>query len=323
MFHPHIRSIRWSFSSLIIIGHLLQFPFGFTLAASNNRTIANSNRINVNNTLKIQPNTIVTKRMSKRPLYSIAHMVNSLKEIDEYIAKGCNGLETDVFFAPNATPVFMFHGYPCDCFRHCAERERVDVFLERIRELTTPNSRSYNPKLIILFLDLKLLRIQHSAKALAGQNLATVLLEHLYNGTTAPKTHPLGGAQIKTVISIGHVFDYDFILGFQNEFESQGKSWLFRDYIGWDVGMNDPLFVIESMWKRFDTVHNIWQGDGRSNCVSPFYNLARLSAIVKKRDATVIGFNARNLIRKVYQWTVDLTVNIRTALRQVHFDCFK
>ena len=258
--------------------------------------------------------TLITKRVSKRPFYNIAHMVNSLHEIDTYLGKGANGLEADVYFAPNATPVFMFHGHPCDCFRHCAERERVEIYLERVRELSTPSSKAYNPRLVLLFLDLKLLRIAHSAKALAGEQLATILLRHLYNGTTEGANSP-DGSTIRTVISIGHVFDYDFVLGFQNELEGSGRSWLFRHFIGWDVGMNDPLFAIESMWKRFETVHNIWQGDGRSNCLSPFYNLGRLSAIVRKRDSPAIGFGARNLIRKAYQWTVDLTVNIRTALR--------
>ncbi|KAH9399306.1 hypothetical protein TYRP_018219 [Tyrophagus putrescentiae] len=260
-------------------------------------------RKNANSTTTKQPSsttttdtpTLITKRVSKRPFYNIAHMVNSLHEIDTYLGKGANGLEADVYFAPNATPVFMFHGHPCDCFRHCAERERVEIYLERVRELSTPSSKAYNPRLVLLFLDLKLLRIAHSAKALAANSP--------------------DGSTIRTVISIGHVFDYDFVLGFQNELEGSGRSWLFRHFIGWDVGMNDPLFAIESMWKRFETVHNIWQGDGRSNCLSPFYNLGRLSAIVRKRDSPAIGFGARNLIRKAYQWTVDLTVNIRTALR--------
>lgn len=275
--------------------------------------IITSNSTTPNPLLLQDTPTLITKRVSKRPFYNIAHMVNSLHEIDTYLGKGANGLEADVYFAPNATPVFAFHGYPCDCFRHCGERERLEVYLDRLRELTTPTSRAYNPRLLLLFLDLKLLRIAHSAKALAGENLAAMLLKHLYNGTT--ETGSPDGSTLRTVISIGHVFDYDFVLGFQNELEGSGRAWLFRSAIGWDVGMNDPLFVIESMWKRFETVHNIWQGDGRSNCVSPFYNLGRLSAIVKKRDSNVIGFGARNLIRKAYQWTVDLTVNIRTALR--------
>ncbi|OTF78003.1 hypothetical protein BLA29_007662, partial [Euroglyphus maynei] len=122
------------------------------------------------------------------------------------------------------------------------------------------------------------------------------------------------GSRLRTVISIGHVFDYDFVLGFHNEIESNGRDFLLSRHIGWDVGMNDPLFAIESMWKRLDMVTNIWQGDGRSNCMAPFYNLGRLTQIVKRRDNPSF-FAIRNYVRKVYHWTVDLTVNIRTSFR--------
>lgn len=249
----------------------------------------------------------------RRPLYNIAHMVNSLKEIDDYLARGANAFETDVYFAPNATPAFVFHGHPCDCFRHCGERERFDVYLGRIRELTSPDNDRHNPRLVLLMLDVKMTRVEHSAKALAGESLAKALLQYLYKDTarSVPGGNITKGSDIRILISIDHVYDYDFVLGFQNEMESRKRDWIFQELIGWDIGLNDPLFAIEGLWKRFDTVKNIWQGDGRSNCVSPFYNLARLSQIVKRRDNML----SKSYIRKVYQWTVDLTVNIRTALR--------
>lgn len=262
--------------------------------------------------LKLNP----VKPLLKRPFYNIAHMVNSLNEIDLFLEKGANAIESNVYFAPNATPVFTYHGYPCDCFRHCDEKERISVFLNRVRELTTLNSARYNPRLLLLFMDIKLVRISHNARALAGQNLATVLMRNLYQHTEA--SNLTSGSNIRTLISINHVFDYDFILGFEHEFEIRNKSWIFRDFIGWDIGFNDPIFAIESLWKRIESVHNIWQGDGRSNCVSPFYNLARLSTIIKRRDNPSL-FAIKNYIRKAYQWTVDLTVNIRTALRLVSF----
>lgn len=249
---------------------------------------------------------------TRRPFYNIGHMVNSLQEIDSFLAKGANGIETDVYFASNATPVYSFHGYPCDCFRFCDERERISVFLNRVRELSSPTKVSYNPRLLLLFLDLKLMRIPHSARALAGQNLAKMLLQQLYDQNEQHSADR--GSTVSTLVSITHVFDYDVILGFQNEFEKQGKGWLLQQHIGFDVGMNDPLLIIESMWKRFDSISNVWQGDGRSNCMSPFYNLARLSSVVKRRNKPSM-FGVKNYIRKAYQWTVDLSVNMRTALR--------
>lgn len=268
---------------------------------------------NTNLTTSVEAKATTQQRILRRPLYNIAHMVNSLKEIDDYLARGANAFETDVYFAPNATPAFTFHGYPCDCFRHCGEREKFDVYLARIRELTTPGNDRYDPRLVLLMLDVKMTRVEHSAKALAGESLAKALLKHLYKNLEKSNdaNNNTKGANIKILVSIDHVYDYDFVLGFQNEMESHGRAWIFQEMIGWDIGLNDPIFAIEGLWKRFDTVKNIWQGDGRSNCVSPFYNLARLSQILKKRDSVIV----KSYIRKVYQWTVDLTVNIRTALR--------
>lgn len=179
----------------------------------------------------------------------------------------------------------------------------------------------------LLFLDLKVSQLAPSAKAVSGQELAALVVDHLYN-------EKLGSPRVKLLLSVGHVFDYDFILGFENELENRKLDHL-NAIIGWDVGLNDPLFVIgmqsfvsyffvtfilfiESMWKRLGRVKNIWQGDGRTNCLSPFYNLGRLTAAIKRRDE-------RNMMRpdpyidKVYHWTVDITVNLRQSLRYCHF----
>ena len=75
---------------------------------------------------------------SVRPIYNIAHMVNSIKEIDSYLSRGANAIEADVSFSLNGTALYTFHGYPCDCFRHCTEREDIEPYLAYVRELTKP-----------------------------------------------------------------------------------------------------------------------------------------------------------------------------------------
>jgi hypothetical protein len=80
----------------------------------------------------------------KRPFYNIAHMVNSIKEVDYYLQRGANAIEADVTFSPNGTAIYTFHGYPCDCFRHCTERENFVEYLEYIREITTPGMIFYH-----------------------------------------------------------------------------------------------------------------------------------------------------------------------------------
>lgn len=85
---------------------------------------------------------------SKRPFYNIAHMVNSIKEVNYYLARGANAIEADVAFASNGTALYTFHGYPCDCFRHCTEREDITKYMEYIREITRPGK---NDSLIFLY----------------------------------------------------------------------------------------------------------------------------------------------------------------------------
>lgn len=73
-----------------------------------------------------------------RPFWAIAHMVNSIKEVNYYLERGANGLETDITFAENGTAMSAYHGYPCDCFRHCVEQEEIGKFLQYIRDVSTP-----------------------------------------------------------------------------------------------------------------------------------------------------------------------------------------
>jgi hypothetical protein len=152
---------------------------------------------------------------------------------------------------------------------------------------------------------LKISQLAYSVKALSGQEFATILVNHLFQSSST---------KVKVLLSIGHVSDYEFILGFEYELGSR-KLYHLKDLIGWDVGLNDPLLVIENMWKSLDTVvKNVWQGDGLTNCLNPFYNSGRLTAALRKRDE-------KNLMRpepymdKVYHWTIDLTVNLRASLR--------
>ncbi|RWS30790.1 hypothetical protein B4U80_03212 [Leptotrombidium deliense] len=242
----------------------------------------------------------------QRPFYNIAHMVNSIKEINYYLSRGANAIEADVSFSPNGSALYTFHGYPCDCFRHCNEREELTKYLQYVREITTPDSSHYKRQLALLFLDLKISDLPPSSKASAGLDLADKIITHLFeNGKTKSK--------INLLLSIGHVYDSDFVLGFQSELESKKLENL-NKRIGWDVGLNDPLSHIISMWQKIEVINNVWQGDGRSNCLSPFYNLGRLTQVINRRDDYNLMLSD-NIVDKVYHWTIDLTHNLRASLR--------
>jgi hypothetical protein len=75
----------------------------------------------------------------QRPFYNIAHMVNSIKEVPFYLEQGANAIEADVTFADNGTAIYTYHGYPCDCFRNCTEKENLTDYLSYIKDITTPS----------------------------------------------------------------------------------------------------------------------------------------------------------------------------------------
>src|SRR2546430_2261111 len=86
--------------------------------------------------------SLMNMSASKRPFYNIAHMVNSIREVDYYVGQGANAIETDITFSNNGSALYAYHGYPCDCLRHCTEREDFGRFLGYIRDITTPGMPS-------------------------------------------------------------------------------------------------------------------------------------------------------------------------------------
>ena len=171
------------------------------------------------------------------------------------------------------------------------------------------DSPYYKRQLALLMLDLKVSNLPPSVKATAGSNLASLVIEHLFQEGKSD-------TKINLLMSIGHIYDSDFILGFQNELESRGLAQNLSSKIGWDIGLNDPVTSIVSMWKRIEVIDNVWQGDGRTNCLSPFYNLGRLTKAIERRDERNDMIDDP-IIDKIYHWTIDLTHNLRASLRLV------
>ncbi|KAH9377338.1 hypothetical protein HPB48_016702 [Haemaphysalis longicornis] len=64
-------------------------------------------------------------------------MVNSLDEVDSFVEKGANVLETDVRFTKNGTVTRVHHGFPCDCFRDCLRETEFTEYLEYLRSVTS------------------------------------------------------------------------------------------------------------------------------------------------------------------------------------------
>lgn len=186
-----------------------------------------------------------------------------------------------------------------------------------VHEIALAEPLGIGRNLSLLFLDLKLDHLSPQAKERAGIELAQSVMDNLYPRHTAQLAaiDRNSRKKLRLILSINHVTDIELVNNFIHHLEQHNSSDLMQR-IGFDVGMNDDIQQIETMWKRFGrgitTTNlpiglNLWQGDGYTNCISPFYNLGRLSTAIAKRD------NEFGYPRKVYQWTVDLHDRIREA----------
>jgi hypothetical protein len=133
--------------------------------------------------------------------------------------------------------------------------------------------------------------------------LSALIVKHLFN------ENPIG-SKIKVLISIENVSDLDFLIGFKDQFKSQDSNDL-NELIGWDIGPNDDLSDIEDLnIIIIKTLDNLWEGDGLTNCLSPFHS-GRLESLIKKRNDQSFETN----VKKVYHWTIDLSQYLRESLR--------
>lgn len=238
---------------------------------------------------------------SRRPVYIIAHMVNSIYELEEYMARGANSIEMDISFFNNGSVKQIFHGYPCDCYRVCDERENFAKYLNHIRDMVNPNHVSYKSSLTLLFLDLKLGDVLRNDKYKAGEEVAKYLITHLWS-------NDLSDPHIDVLLSVPHVSDIEFIRGVRDTFNKSNRA-TSMDKLGFDVSMNDDLNAIRRMYSKLGLTNNRWQGDGITNCLRSFRDDNRLRHAIRIRDS------GSGFIEKVYDWTLDQTTHIRRSLR--------
>lgn len=248
------------------------------------------------------------------PFWNIAHMINSVSEIEPALREGANGIEVDISFDKMGNPVETYHGFPCDCGRHCHEREGFIKFAQHIAKITVPPAQS---QLQLVVFDLKLSDLNAQQKEVAGRGLATVLDQHLYklhhqafirSRRAGKRGMQLEQPPVRVVISINHVKDKVLVQSFVR-YMRQNRLDFMSQLVGFDVGMNDNLTDISKMWDEFEgATVNIWQGDGLTNCANIIRGVERLKEAISIR-------NNQGHFRKIYYWTADVMYQIRAILR--------
>lgn len=247
----------------------------------------------------------------RAPFWNIAHMINSIDEIEPALKMGANGIETDISFDESGVPVETFHGFPCDCGRHCYSREKFVKFIQHLGATKTPFKSSY---LQLVVLDLKLKSLNAKQKQVAGRHLASTIDEHVYRRYLRElKERRLEEGEIiqppvRFIISINHIQDNVLIRSFL-EYMRESRADFMSKQVGFDVGMNDNLTDISAMWNGFNGITlNIWQGDGLTNCANIVRGVERLKEAISIR-------NGQGHFRKIYYWTADVMYLIRSVLR--------
>ncbi|XP_015929781.2 dermonecrotic toxin StSicTox-betaIB1i [Parasteatoda tepidariorum] len=237
---------------------------------------------------------------NRRPIWNIAHMVNTLGEVDSYLDQGANGLEFDVYF-DGENPVITYHPVPCDCFRTCMLREKLDTYLEYMRDITTPGSPKYRKELVFLFMDLKVSSIGAGSLKHAGENIAKKLLDIYWQNGEA-------GGQAFILVSLPYVSHIELFHGFLGTLEERNATFR-KDKIGFEFSGNEDLKTIEYVLQTNNvSSNNFWQGDGITNCLPR--GTYRLIDAINSRD-----YKEKSYMSKVYWWTVDKSSTMQRILR--------
>uniref|UniRef100_A0A224YKH7 Sphingomyelinase n=1 Tax=Rhipicephalus zambeziensis TaxID=60191 RepID=A0A224YKH7_9ACAR len=246
----------------------------------------------------------IPRGLARRPVYNIAHMVNTIEQVDEAMRLGANAIEADVTFTANGTASWFYHGAPCDCFRWCDRHEEIPALLEYVRRTTSAAGGKYNEHLTLLFLDLKVTNVLPQYKYRAGVDIAGKLIRHLWSGVYTWNA-------MNVLLSIRSVRDGDVLRGALHTIYRIMPLMLYKT--GVDVGNNDqPLDAIRDLYLKLDIRGHRWQGDGATNCVSYLRPPGRLYSIIRNRQSEA----PHHYVEKVYQWTVDIPGQLRGSLRK-------
>ena len=223
---------------------------------------------------------------------------------------GSNGIETDISFDSKGNPVEAYHGFPCDCGRHCHHREDFTKFVQHLATLTVPPASS---RLLVVLFDLKLKDLKtNSQRDTAGRLLAKILYENLYKHYQEAVKRSPGDLTIqppvRVIVSINQSKDLALVRSFIKYMRDNRLDFMSQN-VGFDVGMNDDLNKISQMWDELGgATLNVWQGDGLTNCANIVRGVERLKQAISIR-------NGQGHFRKVYYWTADVMYQIRAILR--------
>uniref|UniRef100_G3MT02 GP-PDE domain-containing protein n=1 Tax=Amblyomma maculatum TaxID=34609 RepID=G3MT02_AMBMU len=239
-----------------------------------------------------------------KPVYNIAHMVNSIEKFDNVIKLGANGIQVDVEFdaeSGNATDAHFGSG--CNCLpEECERRVPISNLFDHIRTATNKGGIHSHP-LAIIVLHLKTDVLRRDQKLHAGADLAHRLIRDLWYGVPAPNI-------LNVLVSVKNHLDILVILGTNKTVLQYMPDVITR--LGFDVRDDLDLEGLRNMYNGMGRNGRYWLGDGVSTCKMETRDDERLQTILDQRDTE----DRLRYIQKVYHRTVDLPEQMERSLRR-------
>ena len=227
-------------------------------------------------------------------------MVNGNDEINENWVNYANAIESDLLFLADGHPDKFYHGTPCDCGRNCNRSDSVLAHLNTVRQKALADS-----KLILLWLDLKLGKVQKDNLQFSGRQLAIDITKE---GSLFPPGADTASINVLLSAHLKNVGNKEFATGFR-EYIMENRPELFPRF-GYDFSNRElDIDSVLAMFEELGIRENIWMGDGSSNCFPKSDD--KLLKILEKRDSATVSGNAPF---KVFAWTTDQKSTMRRWL---------
>jgi len=239
-----------------------------------------------------------------KPVFNIAHMVNSRDALDWAFTQGVNALEMDLHFHSNGTPAEFRHGGICDCVcasfeggdhvcRHsvgvCEARAQLQAHLNQIA------TKSSQIAMIIIDGKVDSDNLSTAAQQAAGAAVVEMLEQHLFSKgyigiavIAAPKWQY--NAYLKAAVARANSSPYKGQLYFSVDMDNGGTD--------------GARATLDHLWHDLGTP-NVVYGSGVSACVAgSFYAETMLAGF----------YEAVGRIRLVNIWTLDKTDSMQRYL---------
>ncbi|GEM_PF-3652030 len=231
---------------------------------------------------------LTNKKLTVRPFYVIAHMVNTPSYVEEALDMGANAIECDITPVLQSDGSFRFdvyHGFRPDfdpdsinLMERSVAKTELGEFLTELNKLV----KQY-PGFTLIIFDNKLSKIPKSKLEQCGSEFVNFVSGYL----------KFGKQSMKSVLSVPGSEYVNFIKGAYKTIKKKRLTQIGFDFS--EENIYDSLVTFRKL--KFP---NLWWGRGISSTVpkpiSHFIPQFLLAAKFRKR---------RGIIKKIYYWTLD------------------